>query len=121
MTIKVEIGRQQDEHLFQRSWKMGKCYGPRQFPDRFHGSNKDARYEDDNIYIDVCCLIPGDYVLECENAIGPYGWGNGYIEIMGQRYCDDFYGFRAFRNIKVEGNVKITFDLLIGCYVKILF
>ena len=91
ITVKVEIGSHQDEHLFDRTWKMGKCYGPRPFLDRFHESNKGVRYEDNNIYMDVCCLTPGDYLLECKNVIGPYGWGNGYLEIMGQRYCDDFY------------------------------
>ena len=105
MTIKVEIGSQQREHLFERKWKMGPCYGPKPFTDRFFGSTKRDRYEVNNIYLDICCLRPGDYVLECSNGIGPYGWGNASLEFMGQRYCDDFYGFRSFRNIKVEGNL----------------
>ena len=100
MIIKVEIGEQDKDDLFDRNWKMGSCFGPKQFPDRLHASSN--RYEANNRYFDLCCLNPGDHVLECSNAIGPYGWGSGSIEISSQRYCDDFFGFRTFRNVRVE-------------------
>ena len=100
MIIKMEIGKQEKGDLFDRNWKMGSCFGPKQFPNRLQASF--YRYEARNRYFDVCCLNPGYYVLECSNAVGPYGWGNGFIEISSQRYCDDFFGFRTFRNVRVE-------------------
>ena len=100
MNIKIEIGKQKNDDLFERKWRMGSCFGPKPFPDRFNGPVD--RYEAGKTYLDVCCLEDGNYVLECANAIAPYGWGNGYMEMNGQRYCDDFFGFRSFRNVEVK-------------------
>ena len=100
MIIKLQFEKQLNDDLFDRKWKMGSCYGPKPFPDRFHGPIN--RYEAGKSYLDVCCLHDGDHVLECANSIEPYGWGNGYIEISGQRYCDDFIGFKSFRDVKVQ-------------------
>ena len=108
MIIKIEIGEQKHDDLFERKWKMGSCFGPKTFPDRFNGHVD--RYEAGETYLDVCCLNDGNYVLECANTIEPYGWGNGYLEIAGQRYCDDFFGFRSFRNVEVKSKlIKYTY------------
>ena len=103
MKIKIEIGKQLNDERFDRKWRMGSCFGPKPFPDRFHGPIN--RYEAGKSYLDVCCLNDGNHILECANSIEPNGWGNGYIEISGQRYCDDFIGFRSFRNVKVKSKL----------------
>ena len=103
MEIKLEVnaGEHDSEH-FLRKWQMGSCYGP---PD---GLEKQPLffYNSTDIYIDRCCLLPGNYTLKCKNLKGQYGWGNSSIEIFGQRYCDDFVGFEAMRRVFISGIVK---------------
>ena len=36
-----------------------------------------------------CSLVPGRYVLQCEDTYGD-GWHGGYIVIGGTKYCEDF-------------------------------
>merc|ERR1711908_6990 len=36
-----------------------------------------------------CSLVPGRYVLKCEDTYGD-GWHGGYIVIGGTKYCEDF-------------------------------
>ena len=64
-------------------------------------------------YMDTCCLNPGVYTLICENMIGPYGWGNSFIEIAGERYCDDFVGYKALRKVVVTGKNNSIFRVTI--------
>ena len=82
-----------DRYMFSYQWKMGSCYGP-----------KDTYGTDTNIiYVERCCLAPGQYLLNCANDKGPYGWGKSYLEIQGQRYCDDFVGYKATRTVFITG------------------
>ena len=60
------------------------------------------------VYVERCCLAPGLHTLTCYNEKGPYGWGNGSIEILGQRYCDDFVGFKAMRTVSVLGKIEYS-------------
>ena len=91
MTIRLEVVDQHGHDLFSRKWKLGSCYGPIGL----------LQYKDKQKYWDRCCLTPGVYTLICSNDRGPYGWGNSFIEILGQRYCDDFVGFKGFRRVIV--------------------
>ena len=52
--------------------------------------------------IQRCCLRPGPYVLTCINKKKPYGWGEGYIEIQGHRYCNDFMSYRIMQKITIK-------------------
>ena len=97
--IKIE---NENETFFSLEWEMGSCYGPKRFYDHAHGKYY-SKYEANKMYIDKCCLLPGVYTLTCKNSVGPFGWGRGYIEIFGQRYCDDFVGYKAFRKIYIAG------------------
>merc|ERR1719389_1113174 len=36
-----------------------------------------------------CSVVPGRYVLKCEDTYGD-GWHGGYIVIGGTKYCEDF-------------------------------
>ena len=97
---RTEIGAHEDENLyFKRKWKMGSCRGPSK------EYTRNANYTSNTTYVERCCLAPGMHILTCLNEIGPYGWGNGYIEILGQRYCDDFVGFRAMRKVSLLGKM----------------
>ena len=41
------------------------------------------------VYIKQCCLPSGTHTLKCKDAWGD-GWDGGYLEINGQKYCDNF-------------------------------
>ena len=86
---------------------MGSCYGPKRIFDDKNEMYSD-RYEPNNIYIDTCCLSVGNYTLQCINKIGPYGWGRSFLEMQGQRYCDDFVGYEVLRRIVVGGKYSIS-------------
>ena len=66
-------------------------------------SSKDMSLTQNSTHFHRCCLKPGYYTLECGNIFGPYGWGSSSITILGQRYCDDFVGYKAMRKIGVFG------------------
>ena len=51
-----------------------------------------------------CCLSPGIYNLICKNEKHPFGWGNASVEILGQRYCDDFVGYQVMRKLDIKGS-----------------
>ena len=57
-------------------------------------------------YIHRCCLGPGNHTLICKNKKSPYGWDDGYIEIQGHRYCDDFLSYRLIQRISLQGNIS---------------
>ena len=75
-------------------WKLGTCGGTVK-------SHKDGR---PNFYIQRCCLKAGKYTLTCVNRKNPYGWGQGYIEIQGHRYCNDFMSYRMMQKITIRSN-----------------
>ena len=58
-------------------------------------------------YTQRCCLVPQKYTLSCHNSV-PEGWRNVFIKIQGHRYCDDFVGYTAMREINVEGMIMIN-------------
>ena len=72
-------------------WRLGTCekVGP--------------PYERWKKYIQRCCLKQQDHILTCINKKNPYGWGDGYIEIQGHRYCDDFLGYKSMQKITIRG------------------
>ena len=91
--------------LFSPEWRMGSCYGPKQYLfDSYH--NLISKYDSNEVHYDKCCLPPGTYTLICKNTKSKYGWGNSKFEINGKRYCDDFVGFKAMRKVLIEGNQK---------------
>ena len=74
-------------------WSLGSCSGIQHYPQDF------TRYE----YRERCCLQPGTYTLTCQNNKQPEGWNNGFIELQGKRYCDDFIGLKALRKVEIVG------------------
>ena len=102
--IKVQIQYQNEDKdiYFSRSWEIDSCYGPKKIYDNQTEKIID-QYENNRTYIDFCCIGPGTHILQCINSIGPYGWGKSFIEIHGQRYCDDFVGNKGLRRIVIEG------------------
>ena len=71
-------------------------------------------YKNFKKYIDRCCLKPGQYTLTCINTKNPYGWGDGYVEIQGHRYCDDFMSYRLLQKISIRSKFMII--ILIGMF-----
>ena len=100
--IKMMIQNHDSSH-FSLDWELGSCYGPKS---RDHSGYE--YYNNDKIsnptFIDRCCLPSGRHVLICHNRMGPFGWGESSIEILGHRYCDDFVGFKTLRKLELSGN-----------------
>ena len=91
--MKIHIGDQCNRNKFSRKWQMGSCYGPMD----------SVKLKSNGTYLSRCCLEPGVYTLICKNDVGPYGWGNSFLEIFGQKYCDDFVGYKGMREVIVAG------------------
>lgn len=97
MNIVLKVGNLPSDHQFSLNWKLDdSCYGPKD----------SVVYEANSMYLDRCCLIPGIYTLTCRNDVEPFGWAGSFIEILGQRYCDDFVGFKGLRKIIVSGKFE---------------
>ena len=92
--LKVEQNNENGTDYYSPEWTLGSCYGPK----------LTISYDENELYYDICCLLPGRYTLTCINKKSEFGWGNTKFEINGKRYCDDFVGFKAMRTIIVEGN-----------------
>ena len=73
-------------------WNLGTC-----------SSTENTQYEQNTMYLERCCTEPGKKVLTCRNKHNPDGWKEGFIEIQGHRYCDDFVAFKGMRQVMIEG------------------
>ena len=105
--VRLNVGDQQQKQQFSLKWKLDSCDGPR----------NSVKYRYNNTYWDRCCLNPGIYTLICKNDIGSFGWGNSFIEILGQRYCDDFAGYKAMR--RSSGATKFFNGLPSNCIYRL--
>ena len=66
------------DYGFEISWEFGNC------------NSYSQTYQSDRIYDNIqCCQPLGNYILLCQDSYGD-GWNGGYIEIDGDKYCDDF-------------------------------
>lgn len=61
---------------YEISWTVGSCYSNQQ-------------YADQSQYSQNCCQAEGDWPVTCSDSYGD-GWHGGYIEIDGERFCEDF-------------------------------
>ena len=98
--------RNHDSSYFSLDWELGSCYGPKSR--NYYG----REYYRSDLYtnltfIDRCCLPSGSHVLICHNRMGPFGWGESSLEILGHRYCDDFVGFKALRKLELTGKTNL--------------
>ena len=96
MDIKIRVEKENEEMLnISRRWELGSC----------SGSNN---YERNFTYVkhERCCLIEGQHTLTCYNEKGPFGWGRSSIEIQGNKYCDDFIGFKIRRSIVIHSKFE---------------
>ena len=59
-------------------------------------------------YIQRCCLKPQQHILTCINKKVPRGWGDGYIEIQGHRYCDDFMAYKLMQKVTIRSKNRNT-------------
>ena len=108
MTVKTH----KNSSYFSLNWDLGECNGPKSkgHYDAFaDDANSLEYYEPNNTFIDRCCVPPEPQVLICHNHKGPFGWGGSFLEILGQRYCDDFIGFKAMRRVNIFGRIDILF------------
>jgi hypothetical protein len=62
-------------------------------------------------YIEKCCISPGKHTLTCTDS-EKTGWGGGFLEIQGHRYCHDFIGFTAMRKVVITCRL-IAFNILV--------
>lgn len=54
-------------------------------------------------FVHRCCLRAGQHTLTCFRKSGPYGWNEGFIEMLGHRYCDDFLSYKLMQKIRIKG------------------
>ena len=95
-TIRTQAGSYDGTILNERKrivmkWSLGNCYSSYEYKRTDYG------------YSERCCLAPGKYTLTCENTKRPVGWYDGYVEIQGHKYCHDFMGYKAMRQITIAG------------------
>ena len=88
-------------------WELDSCQGEHFFNQTIKQPNTTS-IPLKKIFIERCCLTPGPHVLICLNEKNTLGWGNGVREIQNQRYCDDFIGIRAMREVLIKGS---SYDL----------
>ena len=79
------------------SWTFGSCAGAAQ-----------GSYADNQEYPERCCLTPGEYTLTCKDSYGD-GWHGGFIEIQGNKYCEDFVGSLTTNQITIAGIYAFEF------------
>ena len=89
-TIKTKAGKWWSQGI-RMNWSFGHCYSAYEY------RRTDYRHSE------RCCLIPGKFTLTCENTKKPVGWYEGYVEIQGHKYCHDFMGYKAMRQITIAG------------------
>ena len=65
-------------------------------------------YNSDEIYIEECCQPEGVYELICTDTYGD-GWHGGYIEIGGEKYCENFTtGSEQNHDVTMPGKLNIS-------------
>ena len=72
-------------------WKIGSCMSNR-------------NYEGRKIYRKQCCLPNGIYKLTCKDDWGD-GWNGGYLDINGQRFCDNFNSHKHEEDITIGSSL----------------
>ena len=85
----VKLTTKYDGHLV--GWELGPC-------------SNSTNYEDFKMYVEKCCISPGNYTLRCYADKQPDGWKGGCIEFLGRRYCDDFIGFKSMHRVQIKSN-----------------
>ena len=74
----------------ETKWSIGNCKG--------------EGYQDNDRYIEQCCLHPGYHVLICEDTFGD-GWHGGFIHLNDEIYCEDFRnGHKHLTQVNVPTN-----------------
>ena len=74
----------------ETKWSIGNCKG--------------EGYQDNDRYIEQCCLHPGYHVLICEDTFGD-GWHGGFIHLNDEIYCEDFrIGHQYLTQVNIPTN-----------------
>ena len=74
------------------SWAFGSC-------------SSSLEYSSSGIYIEKCCISPGDHILTCNNHEGT-DWSRNVLTIKGHQLCNDYVGYTAMIRLNIEGTVK---------------
>ena len=74
------------------NWKLGNC-------------SSSLGFVKPGIYIEKCCVSPGDHILTCDNHEGT-DWSRNVLTIKGHQFCNDYVGYTAMIRLNIEGTVK---------------
>ena len=74
------------------SWKLGAC-------------SSSLQYSIPGIYIEKCCISPGDHILTCMNPEGN-DWSRSALNLLGHEFCNDYVGNTAMIPLNIKGNIK---------------
>ena len=95
--IKMIQGKNiRDDHV-QESWSVGSCHMSISHHNKAYASSTQR-----------CCLSQGVHLLECRDTYRGDGWNGAYLEIFGQKYCNDFVDYVVQRRVFISGK-KINF------------
>ena len=90
--MEVNVDHHSDDAIrYKRQWQIDRCVGKQNYISEYQ-------------FYENCCLQPGIYTLVCQNNVDSLGWGNAYLEIQGNRYCDDFAGMTLMETIHIKGS-----------------
>ena len=87
----------------ENTWSFGTC-------------SNSQRYSNNREYTEKCCLYPGEHTLICKDSYGD-GWHGGYVEIQGNRYCQEFEtGDKHTTAVTIAGTNTNDFLQIISLY-----
>ena len=74
------------------TWKFGNC-------------SSSLEFFKPGIYIEKCCVSPGNHILTCNNNEGD-DWSRSVLIIKGHHFCNDYVGNTAMIRLNLQGTVK---------------
>ena len=91
----------------ENSWTFGSC------------SSNDT-YQNYATVTEQCCQPAGQYELVCKCSYGD-GWHGGYLEINGQRYCEEFKDGKEKKETATIPERKSPFCIIFCSFNIVLF
>ena len=73
------------------NWAIGTCYSSLQ-------------YQNPGIYIERCCVLPGDHILTCIQPDND-DWSQGVLTLLGHEFCNDYVGNIAMIQLNIERKI----------------
>ena len=73
------------------SWEFGSC-------------SSSPEFSTAGIYIDKCCISPGEHILTCKKTDG-HDWSRSVLTLKGHQFCNDYVGSKTMITLNLEGTI----------------